>query len=251
MASRGKRKFPNVLIGVFCGIGVLGSLPSSVRAEVSLDLYGGLATTQSAEVEGKFTFRPENGPTTNEKFRDETQLKDSFTVGGRVSYWTERFPWAGVAFDASYFNPEAKNPKIDINPVIGLSVLLMLRYPLFTNEQFPNGRLQPYLGIGPELAFTKISAEFEDNTGTRKIKEHASGGGIDIRAGVLWQFHQRWGIFTEYRFTHIGFDTKSPFNFYDVDDIDEEDIPEGGFKSEDLETTLTTHHFLIGLSFRF
>lgn len=227
----GIRFSQRLVIGVLLGIGVLGSLPPLVRAEVFLDFYGGLAMTEKTEVKG-------SGLTTTQKFREDVNFKDSFTVGGRIGYWTKRFPWFGVALDGSYFEAEAKNANIDI-PVVGLSFLLMLRYPFFTSEEYPSGRLQPYLGIGPVLAFSKISAEFRENR-SEKIKEHATGVGIDLRTGILWHFHQHWGVFTEYRFTHIGFDTNSPFNFYDEYDFD-----------EDLDTTLTTHHFLAGISFRF
>ncbi len=217
----------------------MGSLPASVRAEVFLDLYGGLATTGNAEVKGEEKFRPSpgGGPTTTQKFREDANFKNSFTVGGRVGYWSERFPWVGVAFDASYFKAEAKNANIDI-PVVGLSGLLMMRYPLFTNEQFPSGQLQPYLGIGPELAFTKISAEFKDN-GSKKIEKRTTGVGIDIRTGLFWQFPQHWGVFTEYRFTHIGFTTKNSLKFYDEDDIDNDGILSERIRHEDLDTTLT------------
>lgn len=252
MVRCAKRFFLQLLLaGVFCGINVLGILPASVRAEVFFDVYGGLAITRNAEVKGKEKFRPPpgGGLTTTQKFREDANFKNSFTVGGRVGYWTEQFPWVGVAFDASYFKAEAKNANIDI-PVVGLSGLLMMRYPLFTDEQFPSGQLQPYLGIGPDLAFTKISAEFKDN-GSKKIEERTLGVGIDIRTGLFWQFHQHWGVFTEYRFTHIGFTTKNSLNFYDEDDIDDDDIPAEGIRREDLDTSLTTHHFLVGISFRF
>ena len=101
------------------------------------------------------------------KFKADAKFKISFTVGGRVTYWTQRLPWLGVAFDASYFDAEAKNANIDF-PVFGLSVLMM-RYPLFPNEQFPHGKLQPYLGLGPELAISHSTAEFEDNGVKTKV----------------------------------------------------------------------------------
>lgn len=251
MTPRAKRFFHKLLVGVFLWMSVLGSLSDSVRAEVFFDVYGGLATTGNAAVKGKEKFRPSpgGGITTTQKFREDANFKDSFTLGGRVGYWTEHFPWLGMAFDASYFKAAAKNANIDI-PVVGLSGLLMMRYPLFTSEQFPRGQLKPYFGIGPDLAFTKISAEFQDN-GSKKIEKRTIGVGVDIRTGLFWQFHQHWGIFTEYRFTHIGFTTKNSLNFYDDDDIDDDDIPAEGIRREDLDTTLTTHHFLAGISFRF
>jgi opacity protein-like surface antigen len=251
--ARGTKRFShNLLVAVLLGIGVLGALPAFVRAEIFFDVYGGLVTTGNSEVKEQVSFRPQNGATTKEEFQEDANFSDSFTVGGRIGYWTERWPWVGVAFDGSYFKADDKQANIEL-PVVGLSFLVMMRYPLFTNEQFPAGRIQPYLGIGPELAFTKIKAELKNNQETKTIHEHVAGGGVDVRTGLLWQIHQHWGIFTEYRFTYIGFDTNSPLNFYgdDIDDIDDDDIPEGGLKIEDIETSLTSHHFLVGISFRF
>ena len=228
---------------------MMGGGTTPVRAEFEVDLYGGLAKTENAEVEGLKATVPFSGmgPVTTEKFKTDTSFKDSFTVGGRVTYWIERLPWLGVALDGSYFKAEAKGADIEI-PVYGFSLLMMLRYPLLPNEQFPKGRLQPYIGIGPEFAFGKAKAEFEENGVTTKIKDNDGGVGVDLRAGILWPLHRHWGIFTEYRFTYLDFDQDDTKDF---EPIDPSDPPEGTYKYKDLETKLTTHYFLVGISFRF
>jgi len=241
MAPRAKGLLFKLLVGVFLWMALLGSLPASVKAEVFLDFYGGLAMTDSGKVKGKETFVPflGIGPTTTRKFRQHVDFKNSFSTGARFGYWIERFPWLGGAIDASFFEANAKNADINI-PVGALSFLLMFRYPLLVNEQFPKGRLQPYVGIGPELAFSEISAEFREN-GSGKIKEFATGIGLDLRTGFLWQFHRHWGFFAEYRLTHVKLEA----------DKDDDDVFFGGYALEEIQTTLTTHHFLGGISFRF
>ena len=226
----------------FCFLmGVNAGWVTSAQAEFVVDLYGGLAKTENGEVEALKSSVVASGPgfiTVSEKFKMDVNFKDSFMVGGRVTYWTQRFPWLGVALDGSYFDAEAKNANIDI-PVVGVSLLMMMRYPMFPNEQFPQGRLQPYLGGGLELAFGKAKAEFENNGAKTKIKDSNGGVGVDLRAGMLWPVHRHWGIFTEYRFTYLDFDQDDTSNF-----------DENG-KWKDLEIELTTHHFLVGISFRF
>ena len=216
----------------------------SVRAEFVIDLYGGLAMTENSKVEGQLSDVPfSGGPvTTSEDLKADVKFNKSFTLGGRVTYWTP-FQLIGVAFDASYFDADAKNANITI-PVVGLSLLMMMRYPLFPNEQFPQGRLQPYLGFGPEFAFSKSTVEFEDNGVKTKIKDNINGFGVDVRGGMLWPLHRHWGVFTEYRFTYLDMTGGIPSDFRRQDE-------EGTISFENLDVKLTTHHFLVGISFRF
>jgi opacity protein-like surface antigen len=232
---------------LICGllVAVIVGGAATVRAEFAIDFYGGLAKTENGQVEGQLSNVPfSGGPvTTSKDLKEDGKFKDSFTLGGRVAYWTQTIPWLGVAFDASYFDAEAKNTKIDI-PVVGLSLLVMMRYPSFQTEQFPQGRLQPYIGFGPEFGFSKSTVEFEDDGVKTKIKDNINGFGVDVRAGMLWQLHRHWGIFSEYRFTYLDMNGGVPSDFSRSDE-------EGTIDFENLETKLTTHHFLVGASFRF
>lgn len=235
---------------VFCLLmGVNAGWAPSVRAEFVLDLYGGLAMTEDSNVQVRGSNVPQLGlgSATSQTLKTEGKFKDSFTVGGRVTYWTPRFPWLGVAFDGSYFKADAKNGNIEI-PVYGFSLLMMMRYPLFSNEQFPQGRLQPYLGVGPEFAFGKVKAEFEENGFKTKIEENEGAFGVDVRTGLLWKLHQQWGIFTEYRLTYLNYNSEDSDNFFCIGD--KKDCPES-IKLEDFEAKLTTHHFLVGISYSF
>jgi hypothetical protein len=186
-----------VAICLLMGVGAVWA--TSVRAEFVVDLYGGLAKTEDSDFQVRQSDVPQlgSGSVTSQTLKANGKFKDSFTVGGRVTYWTQRFPWLGVAFDGSYFKADAKNGNIEI-PVYGFSLLMMMRYPLLVNEQFPQGRLQPYLGFGPEFAFGKVKAEFEENGFKTKIEENEGAFGVDVRTGLLWKLDQQWGIFTEY-----------------------------------------------------
>lgn len=220
-------------------------LTTLAHAEFAVDLYGGLAKTQDSDLELEVSDVPFGpGPISlTENIKTDLKFKNSFIAGARVAYWFQRLPWLGIALDASYFEANAKNANVEI-PVGGFSLLLMMRYPLLVNEEFPQGRLQPYLGVGPEVAFSKFKAEFESNGSKTKIEKKEAGEGVDVRAGMLWQFRQHWGIFTEYRFTYLSYGKGTPFR------LNHEDR-EGTFEVENLKTNLTTQHFLMGVSFRF
>ena len=239
------------VLGICLLMGVSAGWAPSVRAEFVVDLYGGLAMTEDSDVQVRVSdvpFSGTGGTLTSETLKENGKFKDSFTVGGRVTYWTQRFPWLGVAFDGSYFKADAKNANIEI-PVYGFSLLMMMRYPLLPNERFPQGRLQPYLGVGPEFAFGKIKAEFEENGFKTKIEENEGAFGVDVRTGLLWKLSQQWGIFTEYRFTYLNYDTEDPDEL-SCKPFDQKDCPDS-LQFEDFEAKLTTHHFLVGISYRF
>ncbi len=103
------------VLGICLLIRVSTGWATSVRAEFVVDLYGGLAMTEDSDVQVRVSdvpFSGTGGTLTSETLKEDGKFKDSFTVGGRVTYWTQRFPWLGVAFDGSYFKAEAKNAYI-------------------------------------------------------------------------------------------------------------------------------------------
>ena len=157
----------------------------------------------------------------------DSEFEDSVTVGGRLGYWFESAPWVGLAVDASYFAPDAEDggPDLDVIPV---SPLLMLRAPLVTDEEFPHGRFQPFLGIGPGIFITLL----DDPTG---YSDEPADVGLDLHAGVRVALSQMVGIFVQYRFTTYEAQASDDITGISVD--------------TDLE--LDTHHVAGGLGFTF
>jgi len=139
----------------------------------------------------------------------------------------------------SYFQADGDN--VDIT-VIPSSLLVMLRWPLLTSDEFPKGRLQPYMGVGPSFFYLESTADFTP-TISRKLRDAALDVGLDVRSGLAWQFHKHFALFTEYRFSYL----------HRAADL-EADPCMGrtcAGTAEVVNTTLSTHHFLSGVSFRF
>jgi hypothetical protein len=173
--------------------------------------------------------------------------------GGRAGYWTE---YVGLGLDVFHFQPDigshnftGSDPsgvifgfpvtvtgsgRVDIN-VTAITLDFLFRLPLLTSEAFPNGRLQPYLTVGPGLFITEVKAEIEGEfngqpfSGSRN--ETDTSFGVQAGVGVAFSVHRNVALFGEYRFTHF-----SP------------DVEVGGIK---IETNLNTHHLIGGISFRF
>jgi hypothetical protein len=73
-------------------------------------------------------------------------------------YWFEDIPWLGIATEAPLLERDEHNQDININEDSNfdpLSGFLMLRYP--------NGRLQPFVGIGPTLFVSDLRSDTVDS----------------------------------------------------------------------------------------
>ena len=217
-------------------LGTLASAPTLASAEWFVDFYAGAASTADADVSASDRFCSGFFCSPASTASREVQFDSSFTVGGRVGHWFEPIPWLGVAFDVSYFQANGEDVEITVVP---LSLLLMLRWPLLATPDFPRGRLQPYIGIGPGAFITDVSVDFRP-TLPNALSITDVEAGFDARAGLAWQFHRRFAVFGEYRFTYVDAEvTEGPPELF------------GSGSESRVQTTLETHHFLVGVSVRF
>ena len=191
------------------------SAPISAIAEGFVDLRVGASFTEDNDVEIR---------TPGTSFAVPTEYEDSVTGGVRAGYWFDSLPWLGLAADVSYFAPDDDTPGGPEYDVIPLAPLLMARVPIATSEEYPWGRVQPYVGVGPGV-FVSL-ADFDAAGDDESVDV-----GPDVHAGVNVQVTRMVSIFAEYRFTYLE--------------------PEFDVQGVDIEPELSTHHFGIGAGFHF
>jgi opacity protein-like surface antigen len=186
--------------------------PGTARAEGFVDLRVGGAFTEDNDV------TLSQGPAS---LTFGTEYEDSVTGGVRAGYWF--VPWLGLALDVSYFAPDddTGGPEIDVIPV---SPLLMARVPIGRTEELPNGRVQPFLGIGPGIFVTLEDFDSFGDDDTVEV-------GVDLHAGVNVQVTRLVSLFAEYRYTYFE--------------------PEVTIQGVDVESELSTHHVGVGVGFHF
>lgn len=198
------------------------------RAEMYADVALGSAITENDVA--SLANIVATDPAERESFGVEGHYDKSFDALVRVGYWFESAPLLGLAGTASYFRPDMfgtpVSSKRDVNlRVIPVSVLLMGRIPLLTDNRYPNGRLQPFAGIGPAAFITDVwESDFSDLT---------LSGGLDLHVGGRVMLTPRFGFFTQYRFTQF------------------QSHPEDKDAGLAVEMNLVTHHLLGGLSVNF
>lgn len=218
-------------------------------AEWFADLYAGAAFTQKTDTSVKVEFPPAGAGSSGTL--EDLKLDRSAFFGGRIGYWLDAWPFVGFALDASHYRPDADNQDRDIRlgsalfsdqevefdfQLTGVSLDLMLRWPLLTSIAFPKGQLQPYLSVGPTLFFSRIKAKDTVDFTFTDRKDHDTTLGVKAAIGLAWQFYKNFALLFEYRFTHAS--------------------PEFEIREVDLgKTTLgpdfNSHHLLGGISFRF
>ena len=206
-----------VLVSIFSLLMLM--TPDLVYASWYADLYLGGAVTEDNDLTERSR---SGGVSTTTKTKDEN-FDSSFTAGGRFGHWFDSDPWLGFALDASYFKPDAGDLDITVVP---LSVLLMLRYP--------GERLQPYAGIGPGIFFMDADGDLND-AGINDFSDKKVDTGLDARLGLKVKFKTHFAVFGEYRFTYVRTEFKDNISGANVD----------------VNTDITTHHFLVGMSYSF
>lgn len=146
-------------------------------------------------------------------------VDNSFTLGLRAGYWFDFFPLLGAQLDFYFFSPNLDIPKqpsgnivlndkleFDISVVsFGLSVLG--RYPFLKTPEFPRGRLQPYLGIGPAIFITSWDHQPFGADSAMQMRndlgsETVVNGGLQFLVGVSYFIIEKVAAFAEYKYTH-------------------------------------------------
>jgi hypothetical protein len=197
---------------------VLWLVPSVGRAEGFVDLRVGGSFTEDGDVELSVP---------GFSVEAETDFEDSVTGGGRAGYWFDSFPWLGLAADVSYFAPDVDDGATEID-VIPIAPLLMMRAPLVSNEEFPNGQFQPFAGIGPGIFISLV--DFAGSSDDESVDV-----GLDVHAGLKYLITPNVGIFLQYRYTWLEPEVEAEAFPIDID----------------VEAELSTHHVAGGIGFHF
>jgi hypothetical protein len=188
------------------GLSAVAVRPAS--AEWFLEAYGGVSMTADADV----TIR--NGQTLDDTVSFDTEGMG----GGRLGFWLDGLRWLGLAADVSYFAPSGQGSTVETRlEVIPLTPLLMLRLPLLTSSEFPNGRLQPYLAAGPGFFMTSVKVDVPG------LPEESTDWqfeiGADARVGITFMITPGFGTFVEGRYTVFSTDPGGRSTEFDIETV--------------------------------
>ncbi len=227
-------------------VAFLTIMPSIAGAERFIEPYAGVTFTMEEDADvsasgGGFTLAGE--------FRD-VDFDESAIFGLRAGRWLESVENLGFAVDVFGFQPDVESQtatfsgtgsvnagngvvvatgsaQAQINSldlkVLGFSADIMLR--LMPPDRTPTtlGEVHAYVLAGPALFLAELESETD------------AVFGIKAGAGLSWMLTPHTGLFAEYRFTHFSPDLE---------------LSSGGVKM-DFDADISTHHIIVGLTFRF
>lgn len=223
----------------------VGAAPAS--AEWFADVFAGLSFTQDHDVKLNDVGI---GPGTYQ----DVEFDRSLSWGGRVGHYFDALPFLGFGVDFFRYYPDIGGQSVQLRGCFfpggcgtgsggtgrfeiqtsAVSVDLMLRLPLLKSADAPQGRLQPYVAVGPPLFITTVTPR-----NTRNFRNHDDDTdlsiGYKLAGGVAFQVYKNLALFGEYRFTHV-----SP----------ELELRDANIGRTTLSTDLDTHSALVGLSAR-
>ncbi len=225
-------KHSRKLVAGMLVIGIVAFAAPAAQAELFFDFSIGAAFTRHADVEVE---DPSTFPDTVAS--EHTDFDPSVSLGFRFGGWLHPVPFFGMAADFSYF--AAEGGPVELNNVYPMSLLFLFRAPLLQSQRYPVGRLQPYLGVGPSLFFSDAVVDLRPAVSER-VSTTAVDLGLDARAGLAVALHPNVFLFAEYRLTYFEQHLEETTDFALFESLD-----------ATADTTLLTHHVLVGVSFRF
>lgn len=233
-----------VALVVLASLGV-GARPAS--AEWFADLFAGLSLTRDHDLKL-------NDQGIGQGTYESVEFDRSLAWGGRFGRYFDSVPFVGLAVDFFRFYPDIGGQSVQLRgcffpggcgtgrggtgsldvETTSVSVDLMLRLPLWKSTEAPQGRVQPYVAVGPPFFITTITPR-----NTRNFRNHDDDTdysfGFKAAAGVAVQVFSNLALFGEYRFTHV-----SP----------EVELHDANLNRTTLRTDLDTHSALVGISAR-
>ncbi len=220
------------LIAIIIILNLVAINPHFVKAELFVDIFAGGSFSKDDNLTVSFT---------DKKITSQANFDQSLSIGYRLGYNLNNFPFLGFAMEISYFTQDTDDADLRVIPV---SALLMLRYSLSNWKNYPDGDILPYLAIGPSMFFSRINYEVANTNIPGLIEIPSLSGkyydkttkiGLDARAGIKKMFNNNTSLFFEYRYTRVNPEF-------------EDNIFNNKVKTE---IELNTHHLLIGFSYHF
>ena len=223
----------------------VGARPAS--AEWFADLYAGESFTRDHDLKL-------NDQGIGQGTYESVEFDRSLAWGGRFGRYFDTVPFVGLAVDFFRFYPDIGGQSVNLRgcffpggcgagrggtgsldvETTAVSLDLMLRLPLWKSDDAPQGRVQPYLAVGPPFFITTITPR-----NTHSFRNHDDDTdysfGFKAAAGVAVQVYKNLALFGEYRFTHV-----SP----------EVELHDASLNRTTLRTDLDTHSALLGISAR-
>lgn len=146
----------------------------------------------------------------------DTHSANSLMYGAKVGHYFASTPWLGIEGEVFNTTPHLKQQDYTVGGVTGnLPGLNHRVLTLAANvmARVPGETLQPYVGVGPALMFSRVK---EKETGE---SDSAATVGVNALAGVRYLITKQLVVFVEAKYQHARFnysdwDVKANYNVF-------------------------------------
>lgn len=187
---------------------------------------------------------------------ENVAVDPSFIVGGKIGFWFTKntfdllpdiMKYFGLELDISYHplnwpsqkvlvDPTNTKFKIDNNGLaINAAFLFLFRYGFMPNSEVPFGRLQPYIGIGPEIFFAKTFLNIGQD-----FQSQEADIGLAVESGIRYMIRKNVSLNIGFRYRYIP-------THVDVDDT----IFDAGRHYIQMNTVYNFFNIIMGAAYHF
>lgn len=223
-------------VGFVLGLEAAAALAAApVRAEVQIQVYGGVNANFSSDVQVRRPTLPAADGTYDVDW-DGKSFEMPPYWGARAIYWLESSPAWGVAVEFTHSKAYAKL-KGDVGATFdkleftdGNNIVTLNALRRFEPMSYRD--IRPYAGFGIGVAIPHVEVELDGDTGPRTFEYQLAGFAAQALVGLEMPFGPNWSGFVEAKlsYTHIN-----------------ADLDGGGY----VKTDIWSPHFAAGLSYRF
>ncbi len=179
---------------------------------------------------------------------------DPGLAGGiKVGYFLDSCPYLGFEGEGSIANHNQPRQTITISPLVngtnvavtrpqGMLIWTMAfhilgRYGFLKDQEVPFGRLQPYVGIGPNVGVLYFESDSCKNFS------------LDLEAGIRYMFTKHFGAFIEYKYFH-QWDVQLGTQFIFINGK-QFNLGNAGWEGKQTHFDFDNHKVVIGLEYHF
>jgi len=242
-------------------VALLLGWPSAAVAEPYAAAYGGASFIEDTNLAADLKL---NGATVSDGRLYDLSLEPGVLYGAKIGYF---LPYrllggqAGLEVEAYRFENAIRpqrarfrgmmsGARVDAPiavqradaDVIGTALNLLYRVPLLSSDELPNGRVQPYAGVGLAVLIAELSTRTSPFEVNKEVSDTDVQPALQLLAGVRTFVTRNIALFAEYRFLH-----SEPFTFrFRATGT----IGGGSFVETARDrTSLTSHHLAVGIGF--
>ncbi len=175
------------------------------------------------------------------------------TGGLKVGYFLDSCPYLGFEGEGSIASNSQPRQTVAISPPVnGTSVAvtrqqtvliwtmafhIVGRYGFLKDQEVPFGRLQPYVGIGPNVGVLYFESDSAKNLS------------LDLEAGLRYMFTRHFGAFIEYKYFH-QWDVQLGDQFVYING-NQYKLGNAGWESKQTHFDFDNHKVVAGLEYHF